>query len=302
MVTSQEVIEKIRRIIDKHYNRLVVSVLGKSELSKIEIAKLKEDGYDVSNIDSLLELVYNHNFINPVNTPNSPTSVEDMKIQQRVAGIIPIGESHRYTISALNENTKQLIEKQKLDIASRIEGIIRQNNNNYKLNALQNLDRTDFADQLVKESSLGKIKQKLRDTSGDATRDWNRVALTEMGDAIGIASVDRIVSHNVDKDLKEVYVYRIPVNDSKTCKYCRRFYNSDNSAYKIYRLASLLANGSNYGKKPDQWTPVIGSTHPNSRTSQLIEIPPGWKITTGGRLTYIGLDKWKQYIMDNLAY
>jgi hypothetical protein len=300
MVLSQESIRRIREVVDKHYNKLIISVLGSSVLSKEEIKELKDQGIDVDNDMSMMELVYNHNFMNPSLKEGGPTSVQDMIIQQRVPGATPVGEAHSYTIESLNDVTKQYIEKIKMSSSTRIEGIIKKNNDEYKMNALQNLERPEMADRLVKESSLGKVKQMLRDTSGDANRDWQRVAITEMGNAIGIGSVDRIVSDNKNKNLNDVYVYRIPVNDEKTCKYCRRFYNSDKSGYKIYRLSTLLGNGTNYGKKTDAWQPVIGSTHPNSRTSQIIEIPPGWAID-GGRLTFIGLDKWDEYIRENLV-
>lgn len=299
MVTSKATLEKIREIINKHYNRLIVSVLGSKALNLEQLKQLQQLGYDVTNSNSLMEIIYNHNFINPVGKPGAPTSLPDMQAQQKVTGIKPVGEAHDYTITSIEDATKQYIEKLKMDVSTRIEGIIRQNNDQYKLNALQNIDRSFEADQLVKESSLGKVRQMLRDTAKEGNRDWQRVAVTEMGNAIGVASVDRIVGENKDKNLNEVFVYRIPVNDSKTCKYCRRFYNEEDS-YKLYRLSTLLGNGTNYGRKTDQWLPVIGSTHPNSRTSQIIELPPGWIIGSGGKLKYIGLDKWSNYIHEKL--
>lgn len=302
MIISKKTIEKIREIINKHYNRLTISSLGKNQLDSKEVEELKSEGFDTSNNKSIMELIYNHNFINKAMDKNSPTSIEDMESQQKVPGIIPQGEAHEYTVDTLNESLKQYIEKQKQDISTRIEGIIRKFNDSYKLNALQNLDRDSYADRLVKESNLYKIKQELKETSGEANYDWNRVVLTEMGNAIGIASVDRIVSENKDKNLNDIYVFRIPVNDSKTCKYCRKFYNdTKNNSYKIYRLTTLLGNGTNYGKKADQWLPVLGSTHPNSRTSQVIEVPPGYKVNAGGTLTYIGLEKWQDYINSHLV-
>ncbi len=300
MIISQATIRKIREIIEKNYNRLSISVLGNKVFTNEEKKLLKEQGISTENAKSLMTLAYNHNFINPALASGGPTSISDMESQQKVPGTVPEGEAHDYTIDALNESTKQYIEKLKIDISTRIEALIRKNNDEYKMNALQNLNRPYGVDQLIKESSVGKIRQELRDTAEDANRDWMRVAVTEVGNAIGIASVDRIVSENREKNLEEVYVYRIPVNDEKTCKYCRRFYNDERTNYKIYRLATLLANGTNYGKKSDQWKPVIGSTHPNSRTSQTIQIPPGWAIKDSGKLTFIGLDKWNHYIQENL--
>lgn len=301
MVISQKTIEKIRQIINKHYNRLIISVLGNDLLSQQELNELKNAGYDISNKDSLLSLAYHHNFINAPIDKISPTSVGDMKSQQSVTGIKPIGEAHDFTVDHLNETTKQYINKLKLDVGSRVEGFIRQNNVDYKFNALSNLDRTDLADRLVKESSVGKVKQLLRDSSGDANRDWNRIALTELGNAIGAGSVDRIVSDNMNKDTDDIYVYRIIVGDSITCKFCRQFYGDVGNAPKIYKLSTLLANGSNIGKNTSQWRPVTGSTHPNTRTSQIVELKPGFKVLPGGRATYIGLDKWKDYIHENLV-
>lgn len=301
MVTKQATIERIREIINKHYTRLVISTLGSKSLTKEELAEARKMGLDTSNPDSLLSMVYYHNFINNPVTPESPTSVEDMKAQQSQPGAKPKGEANDYTVESLNEKMKQYVEKMKLDVQTRVEGIIRQNNDEYKFNALRNLDRSDIADSLVKESSIGKVKQLLRDTAKDGTRDWQRVALTEMSNAIGVGSVDRIVTDNRSANMDDVFVYRVPVNDAITCKYCRRFYNDSDMSPKLYRLSTLLANGSNYNKKPETWQPVVGATHPNTRTSQIIELKPGFKLMPGGRVTYIGLDKWRDYVHEKLV-
>jgi len=301
MVISRERLEKIREIIEKNYSKLVISTLGRGVFSQKELRQLKEEGVDVSNDTSLLSLIYNHNFINSPIDSRSPTSVEEMKGQQSQPGITPSGEAHDYTLENLNDKTRQLIDKLRGDVQTRLEGIIRDNNDSYKLEALQNLDRSEIADQLVKESTLGRVKQRLRDTTKDGTRDWMRVALTEMSNAIGTGSVDRIVSDNRDNDLEDVYVYRVIVGDDLTCKWCRKFYGDVGEAPKVYKLSTLLANGSNYGKKSDTWGPVIGATHPNTRTSQIIELRPGFAVQAGGSVTYIGMDKWPEYIHEVLV-
>jgi hypothetical protein len=300
MVTSKKTLQKIRDIIEKHYSKLIISFLGKSVLSERELAAIKAMGVNTDNPDSMLELIYYHNFINNPVDVHSPTSVEDMKNQQSVAGLLPQGEAHEFSIDNLNESAKTLIEKMKIDSVARIEGIVRENNSNYKFNALQHLDRTSLADEMVKESSLGKVKQKLRDSSKNANRDWTRVALTEMSNAIGIGSTDRIVSNNSNKDLNNVYVFRIPVNDVATCKWCKKFYIDSDGTPKVYRLSTLLSNGTNYGKPTADWRPVTGATHPNTRTSQIIELKPGFAVQAGGSVTYIGMDKWNDYIVNKL--
>ena len=299
MVISKETLEKIAEIITKHYNQLTISVLGRSVFTPKQLKEMQAAGIDTSNKNSLLAMIYYHNFINNPIGNNSPTSVEDMKVQQSQPGIKPEGEANDYTVENINDKTKQYIDKLRMDVVTRIQGFIRDNNDEYKFNALANLDRPDAMDELVKESSLGKVKQKLRDSSKDAARDWQRVALTEMSNAIGIGSVDRIVTDNRGADLDDVYVYRIIVGDAITCKYCRRFYGE--GIPKLYRLSTLLENGSNYGKKQDAWMPVSGATHPNTRTSQVIELKPGFALRSGGSVTYIGLAKWADYIHEVLV-
>lgn len=301
MVTNRLTIEKIREIIRKHYSRLAISVLGNTVFSEKELKELQSLGIDTSNPDSLMSMVYYHNFINHPVDEVSPGSVEDVRDQQRVTGLKPQGEAHDYTVENINDKTKQLIEKMKLDVMTRVESTIRDNNDAYKMDALQNLDRTDILDELTKESTLGKLKQKLRDTSGDGNRDWTRIAVTEMSNAIGLGSVDRIVSDNRDTNLEDIYVFRITVKDAVTCKWCRRFYNDSDGSPKLYKLSTLMSNGTtNIGKKTDAWQAVIGSTHYHERCSQMIELKPGWALNGDGSVRYIGLDKWKAYIFDKL--
>lgn len=301
MIIPKSTILKIKGLIDKKYKILAITMLGQSVLSAAEKLDLESQGEDITNDDSVMDLAYNHNFLNEEGGQIAPTSVGDMKSQQSAPGVKPRGEAHDYAIEHANENTAQLIEKMRQDVSTRIEGIIRETNNQYKSNALQNLNRTDQADELVKEGMVGQIKTRLRDTAKNVTRDWKRVAVTEVSNVIGIGSADRIVAKNQDKNLDEVYVFRTVINDAKLCKYCKKFYLDGDGSPKLYKLSTLLSNGSNYGKKTDSWNPVITATHPNERCSQIIELPPGYKVLPGGSLTYIGMDAFHDYISNKLT-
>lgn len=292
--------DRIRAIVEKRYRNLAISMLGREAFSKEELKEMEKAGIDTSNKTSLLELAYYHNYLNPHGT-TAPISIEDMQTQQRQPQTKPAGKAHDYAVQHANEAVKSAIDKIKGDAISRLIGFIQQNNEKYKFNALQNITREEAADKLVKESTLFKLKQILRDTSKDANRDWLRVAITEVSNVIGAGSVDRVVSENRDKSPTEVYVYRIVVNDAALCKYCRKFYLDGDGAPKVYRLSTLLSNGSNYGKKAADWLPVVGATHPNERCSQVIEIKPGWKVLPGGKQVFIGREAWNEYIVNKVT-
>lgn len=297
MVLKKKTIDAIKAIIKNHHNLLMFSVLGKGVLTKeqmtaIKRAKLNVDKYKAAN--SLLDLAYNHNLHNEDGDHTAPQSVKEAKNQQKEG--VHEGEHHDSAKEHLNSNMESLIEKQSTEVLTRIESMVRDNNNKFRFDALQNPNRTEALEQLAKKNTVSGLKQKLRDTSKDANRNWTRIAATEISNAVGIGSIDRIIKDNEHKPAGDVYVYRVNPDDAATCKYCRKFYIDRDHSPKVYRLAALMGNGSNYGKKASEWLPTSLSTHPNCRDSQVLELRPGFKLMPGGKVEFIGLDAWREYI------
>ena len=300
MIISKETLTKIKDIIDKNFNHFSLSVLGKDVFTPEQLERFKADGLDIDSPKSWLDLVYNYNFLNDIKDASKPQSVAGMVAQQSQPGIAPVGDAHAAALEHLNESAKISLDKMKSDWAARVEGIVRDSNNDYRFDALQNLDRDAGLDKYVKSNSVGKIKTELRDATKDGNRNWHRVATTETSNAIGIGSTDRIVSQNRKTPTSDIYVYRIVVEDAALCKYCRRFYQDSDGSPKVYKLSTLLGNGSNYGRKAFQWKPVTTATHPNERCSQVIQLRPGWAVKPGGSVKFIGLEAWNDYIVDKL--
>lgn len=297
MVIKKKTISKIKDIIKAHHNLLLISVLGKDGMSAALLKQLKDMKLDVDKFDSgesLLKLAYNHNLHNEDGDTRAPKTVSEAQKQQ--GNGTHTGDAHTSAIEHLDSNIEQLVEKQAFDVLSRVEGIIRDNNNEYRFDALQNLDRTEALDTVIKKNSMGQLKQNLRNSSKDAARNWSRIAATEVSNAVGIGSIDRIVVDNRHKNSGDVFVYRVNPNDAATCKYCRKFYIDKDQSPKVYRLSTLLGNGSNYGKKAVNWNPTALATHPNCRDSQVLELRPGFQLMPGGKVQFIGLEEWREYI------
>lgn len=275
--------KKIQDIIKKHYSNIAIGIIGSGAFTKDELESLKKQGVNTSNKFSLLDIIYKHNFMNP--DGKGPKTIESAIKQQ----VFERPQINKNVVDSLNETMKLFIEKLQVDTQSRIENIIRDTNDINNLFKLADTSKT--TQDLIQE---------LKATMPAATKDWQRVVLTEVSNAIGLGSVDKIVSENNGQNLDEVYVYRIPVNDSITCKWCRKFYNGYQNVPKLYRLSSLLANGSNYGKSKEQWLPVVGATHPNTRTSPIIELKPGFILIPGGGQTFVGNEKASTWIKENL--
>lgn len=297
MVTSKIALELIRRIVERNYNRLMIAVLGDDNVSQTV-----RDEFPNLQGKSLLELAYYHNYLNEEGKADSPESFAEMKAQQSQPGALPLGSGHKFSVDFLNSNLQQLMNKQMNEVESSIIGAILDNNNNFKSDALKDITREDHIEDILKDQTLNdlftKIKNKL---DGKATSDWKRIINTEVSNAIGQGSTDRVVVANKNADSNEVYVFRINPEDSKTCRYCRKFYIDTDGSPKLYRLSTLLGNGTNYGKKAEEWQPTTGSTHPNCRDSQVIELRPGYVLLPGGKVTFKGLDSWRDYIHNKLS-
>jgi len=274
MNLSKELLAKIKKIIEKNHTFLTLSVLGKSSFTKEEIEEFKKlTGKEPNNEKSLLEYVYLSNFAdNPVKNLSELDSIKTPR---------------KDTILQSDEVIKTLIAKLSQDMSQKI------------LNSLIDVTRTyrneDFTEAL-KNKSFSEIKQRFKDISEDGNRDWGRVVATEMSNLIGYGSVDKILKDGGDPE--ETYVFRKIVGDIKTCRWCRKFYGENTP--KVYKLSTLLANGSNYGKLKEDWQAVVGATHPNTRTSQIIEIPVGYIPNSSGTLTFVGKEKFLEFIEENL--
>lgn len=299
MVIKKSKQKLIENIVKRGHNYLMVLMLGKHNLDPEILKELEKEGIKTKEGPSLLDVAYHHNWINTHDAKDSPKTSEEMR-QQQESHILPSGEANQASINVLNENFKNDIEKLRSDILNRVKGLIQDENNGYKMNALQNLDRPDKLDEDIKIQSKSQLKQRLRDLTKDAAQNWDMIASTEMSNAISMGSVDRIVENNQGANPDEVYCLRLVVNDGALCKECRRFYLDSDGTPKVYPISTLLSNGSNYGKKRAEWKPVAVSTHPNERCSQLIQLKPGWRVVEGGGQEWMGLKDWPKYIQSKV--
>lgn len=297
MIISKEKLQKIKTIIEKSYGKLLISTVGSKVFTKEELDQLEASGVDTSNESSLLELIYHNYLLNDLRSPSAPRNISEMRKQQqsRAEGLI-----HTSAEEHVNESFKQYVDKLNSDVQASFEGIIRDTNMSFRNNSIANLDRSEALDELVRESTVGQIKSALKDYLEDANRNYERIAVTEVANSLGMGSVDRIALSNPEKKPEDILVFRIPVRDAALCKHCRKFYLDEDETPAVYKLSTLLANGTNYGKKTADWKPVAVATHPNDRESGVIELKPGWKVQIDGRLEFIGLKEWNSYIAKKL--
>ncbi len=291
MLLSKEKIEKIRQIIERGYARLILEVVGENALTSEQKKYLVESGININQPDSLLKLLYFNHLFNTVDGKNhTPKSAYELKSQ--VHQMIPDSNRQKFVLEHLNDNFANQINKLKNNLTSKVENVILNSNLEYSNKVVSD----DDSDSFVKENDISDLKAKLADISQETSRDWKRISTTELSNSISLGGVDRVLSSNEGKDSNDIYVYKLIVEDNKTCAYCRKFFQDSDGTPALYSLSALMANGTNVGRKQAEWLPTCTPIHPNCRETSIIELPKGFKVDLGGNMVYVGKAEWESYL------
>jgi hypothetical protein len=134
-------------------------------------------------------------------------------------------------------------------------------------------------------------------SGGDWSRDWRRVARTEMADAYNHGHLQAALREHPVNDgvpageplkVPKRLAYKItqkPRYDGQgrllaPCKHCYRLWRADDKTPRLYPLDELVRNGSNAqgddGKprKAAEWVATIGPTHPNDLCGPVLFFNP----------------------------
>lgn len=127
-----------------------------------------------------------------------------------------------------------------------------------------------FKDDRPRDSWLS---TELRKITRDTKQDWDMVVKTELINHKNEGIAEAIVKGDSPYSNKglETKVFKRP--SPGACKHCSSLYlEKDGKTPKLFLLAELIGNGTNYGKKTAEWRPVVGVTHPHCQC--MIEVMP----------------------------
>lgn len=294
MLVSDEAIDDIRTTYRRRFNAMIYRVAGAETLSTEEIQELLDAGLIDGVVgDGLIRDAYYVTRVrNAVPFADRPAmSLQAFRDQMDRIGVTLTGRE-RASLKHIKLQTGNYLTKLKNTALADIEGSIRAWNYDEHTRLVEDVVRPTVAEALTDaRSTVQEIASRLRERTGDMYRDWKRVAVTEISNAVNLGAADAIAARNAGTPPSEVLVYKVVVLDPALCRYCRAFYlEADGITPKVYRLSELASNGSNYGKKAADWKPTIGATHPNERC-ELVELPQGWGFESGSnQATFFGKD------------
>lgn len=137
--------------------------------------------------------------------------------------------------------------------------------------------QTEFIAGELKEGinrglSVSQISHEIATKTGDWWRNFDRIIETSSQTAFEAGRALEIERRNPNRDpivYKEVF--------EGACKHCVKLYLTNGIGSKpiIFKLSELRANGSNIGRKVDEWKATIPPVHPHCRC-QIFELQEGY--------------------------
>lgn len=266
-LTPKEILE-LQEIVDNQVLKFSVQNITSAYLTNDEIIRLKRMGISPENITPTIENAFKFGMISQAVGRKNAKDLTFQKIKTSL-------QSNKFL--PLDYREKKALESLKFQAYHEIRGL--GNRFNSDLNRiLIEVDKKQRAEyeKVIQDAATKTIKDRgsvkyMSSLIGHKTGDWAR-------------DLDRIsdfILHNAHDtgrayQIKDTYKDSDPTGDKvmcykmvfdQACQSCVKIYltNGEGSAPRIFSVNELIANGTNIGRKKDDWKPVIGSTHPYCR-------------------------------------
>lgn len=274
-------IEEVLEIIQTHQLKFISNYVGADTLSNSEIKQLEKAGIDVKSLPAI-------------------SIVENAFKFGILSAALEEGISKKLTYNQFKDFLKQTetlkltsqedfaLEQVKTRAYSDIKGLGNKIGTKFQTLLIeQNQAKRDEYEKIIKETSkktiitkqsITQMVSELGTQTEDWSRDFGRISDFILHSAFDTGRAEKILEeYGEDSEVyKDVYPH--------ACKHCIRLYTTAGVGSEpiIFKVKELLLNGTNIGKKVEDWLPVIGSTHPHCRCT-VRRVPQGysWSNETG---------------------
>lgn len=261
MITVDQ-IQELYNIVRDNHSIFVLNSLGSDYLSEEDKDRLKTIGIDLSLEKT--SFIYDSFFLGVLSDTlgkletEKRLSYQDIKDYVKKGQYLPLTQKELFTLKS--------IENQCLKDIKGLQGKIFSDINQIVLNNTK-IGQENFLKENIKEGVLNKktneeISRDLSHKTGDWSRDFDRIVQFTTQTAY---EEGKSLSIEKYSDQEDPDVYKVVYNEA--CRHCIRLYLTKGigSEPKIFKLSELRLNGTNIGRKVDDWKPVIGPTHPYCR-------------------------------------
>lgn len=274
MILDQNQIAELLSIIENNTNIFIATNIGHEFLSDVEINNLKNIGIDPNvlyneNYDFIKQSFYFGLVSDALKADAKKINFDDLKKHFSTGKHIPLTQVEKFTVSSIKKQFLGDIKANKGRIFNDVNGIIA---NNEKMNrsAYEKIIRDETESGYLDQKTTSQIARDLGRKTGDWSRNFHRIIEYNSHYAF---NEGRLSAYEREDETQKVW---FNVYDG-ACKHCIKLYltNGLGSQPILFTISELKSNGSNIGKKVDDWKATIGPIHPYCRCT-INKLPKGY--------------------------
>lgn len=278
---TAEQLDEVRAIIRRYSRALGISFFGAGADPKL-IAQLRENGLLEADEDAP-DLVSDTFAYGQLLARSG-----DLKLREAAPAEVikrlrenpapPLSEAEQAIVETARRHAGQYVTNLGDRMAADVMADISNLEGGFTPEQIRAIVADETAANRERRKGAANLKKRLgSDRVGTWERDWQRLATSEVNDAIQEGTA---VSFEREHD--DPLVSKLPRPDA--CPDCVRLYLTagQGSVPRVFRLSELRANGTNVGRKRASWVPTVGNVHPWCGC-QLVRLPPGmeWSAEDG---------------------
>ena len=266
MQLSIQQTQELLKIIDKNQLQIIGKELGENFFTEIDRIILRSYGIDVDTLYkpelSSIQTSFHFGMLSEALGQIQAKNVSYKEIHEYVK------EGKYIPVSPRQQATLDSVKMQTFSSLKSLNGKIFEDVNNILIDKTR-LGQQEFLAKELKgglsnKKTVSQIAHAIAEKTGDWNRNFGRIIETASQTAFEEGKAAEIQRQNPGEDpdcYKTVF--------DKACGACIKAYLTGGigSEPKIFKLSELRANGTNVGRKKEDWLPVIGAHHPFCRCS-----------------------------------
>lgn len=264
MALSKKQLDKVLEAIRKHFNGFVFEAIGERALTPTEISQLQSLGLLKDSVRNMIADPVAVGRLVALIPPARRTSLSLDEALKAIKKVAPQTAVEQKAIEFAQEHAgtyitgiRDMVLRDTTAASSRASG------------AALRAVRQGVSEAIANRETVGQLKTRLFDLIDNRSKDWRRVAHTEINTALQQGIHSQIMAQGGGEQL----VYKRPAPDA--CTHCKRVYLKPDGMLRVFRLSQLA--DTNVGLKAADWEPTIGSVHPWCGC-QLHVVPDGYSF------------------------
>jgi hypothetical protein len=264
MILTPAQIQELVKIIENQHLIFLANTVGTGILSQSDLDILTSHGIDVTKLPTygVVDDAFRFGILADAlgSEKAKKMSYSDFKNTLKSGGFLPLTKAEKISLDHIKQRTYSDVTGLGTKIGKDLSNIVIENSKKQRAQYEKILQDT-IAAGAEKSRSAREIASDLGHATKDWARDFDRIADYVLHEAFDTGKAMSIL-REAEAAGEEAYGYKEVYEGA--CQHCISLYLTDGigSKPRIFKMSTLIANGSNIGRTVKEWKPVIGCTHP----------------------------------------